>query len=1241
MDVFMHNLPTHLTSQALQTQLASSMTSLNIVDWSCHKPRNKRFGNITFLHVWDGQDFLRRFDPQSSLAAIQLVIFGANISCKRSNKAADPFSLKSLHKAAVDRSSATVPSRTNLDTRVNFVARSLSCGYYDYADGELAYSPDVEWDTLGGGQVKFAKQMLIVEFVGQGGTKRVEVPYRIVEDVVVSTRPPSLTLTLWEAPRFFHVEQEKSDIGSLMAALSMQQKSPTHKTRLIELPGGSSSHHRILGQALVYQIPVSPYLFDETTRKLLDRDMLTIYHHNLVATPLHLRRTLQKGLTDFRETMQLCSSMVPFSVLYQLEALVINGYLLPWTVQALLGKMWKHNTELIASKTTKDFPISSGAVKALFPQLPFPSPEVDASTFEVDELWAYILANEKSIHNGLTKELISERGRQNLTMVHKVHVTPTGITLHGPEPEAKNRILRRFPDHSDYFIRVQFCDEDGTDLHFNSNVSLQDIYQRFEQVFKSGIPIGGRVFGFLGFSHSSLRGHSAWFMASFVHEGKLQTYFSVIAHLGRFDNIYSPARCAARIGQAFSETPQAISLSKHGITNRVIQDVTSADGSRVFSDGVGTISQAAMEAIHTAFPLQRNLPTCFQIRWGGAKGMLALDPRLEGNVLCFRPSMIKFNSSDNENLEICDTANRPIPMVLNRQMIKILEDMGVSEHWFSQQQARALKKLQLVTAHIANTVAFLKRQNVADKIGFPQLIKRLDELGLDYRRDRFLSSVVEAAVLRELRLLKHKARILIERGVTLFGIMDETGYLNEGEVYVAFDDVVFVRDHSEDLDNRRMIITRSPALHPGDIQLADNVIPPDHHPLRSLKNCIVFSQHGKRDLPSSLSGGDLDGDTYGIIWDPQAVRECQHVFEPADYPRVEPLSINRVVQREDMTDFFIQFMATDQLGLIAVRHMILADQKDTGTVDQDCKLLAEMHSTGVDYSKTGIPVDMTKFFKIRMNKYRPDFLAPAAPAHIKNRTEISFSESDDPGANPDADDADDVGPKYQYYYSEKINGKLYRAINEKKIWHENVKLPTGPAVDIWQHFVRSANFECDQRLGRRSSRLAAEKEAWEIRSAYEDAMHNTTLDYSSHATARLTELEVFTGAIFTASGIQTRRQRDQSLRLKDEFDRIAAWAEAMMRKKQQPQATTAKPASASARDDGENDDDEAARAKRLETLVLSIACLNVGCRAKTGGPLKSRGGGMGRVDDEVWSFRVVAACCVIRELDDAVDRKAL
>jgi hypothetical protein len=98
----------------------------------------------------------------------------------------------------------------------------------------------------------------------------------------------------------------------------------------------------------------------------------------------------------------------------------------------------------------------------------------------------------------------------------------------------------------------------------------------------------------------------------------------------------------------------------------------------------------------------------------------------------------------------------------------------------------------------------------------------------------------------------------------------------------------------------------------------------------------------------------LDGDRYYIMWDENA--QPKKYFTPADYPRLPPIDNDQPVTRNDMTDFFIQFMETDQLGRIAVAHRVLADQNKDGTLHPDCITLAEMHSTAVDFSKTGIPV---------------------------------------------------------------------------------------------------------------------------------------------------------------------------------------------------------------------------------------------------------------------------------------------
>lgn len=329
--------------------------------------------------------------------------------------------------------------------------------------------------------------------------------------------------------------------------------------------------------------------------------------------------------------------------------------------------------------------------------------------------------------------------------------------------------------------------------------------------------------------------------------------------------------------------------------------------------------------------------------------------------------MVKFDSNDVHNLEICKMGSEPHSLVLNRQLIKILEDMGAPLSWFMDLQGDALRQIRSVTTSADKTANFLQEKGTGDTIRLHRFFRHCYWLSLDYKNDRFLRSLVEHVVLRELRVLKHKARIPVPKGMTLYGIMDETGYLKEGEVYVTYDSLV--GKLALPPPPGKLLVTRSPALHDGDVQFGINTIPPEGHPLRELRNCVVFSQKGERDLPSQLSGGDLDGDLFHVIWDKALVSKLQS-FEPADYPRVEAVDIKRAVTVDDMASFFVDFMKTDHLGIIATKHMIMADQTELGSRDFVCRKLAEMHSTAVDFSKTGIPVNMKEL--PRLNNYRPD-----------------------------------------------------------------------------------------------------------------------------------------------------------------------------------------------------------------------------------------------------------------------------
>ena len=59
--------------------------------------------------------------------------------------------------------------------------------------------------------------------------------------------------------------------------------------------------------------------------------------------------------------------------------------------------------------------------------------------------------------------------------------------------------------------------------------------------------------------------------------------------------------------------------------------------------------------------------------------------------------MIKFEGTNVSDIEICGSALKPLPMFLNRPLIKILEDLGVEQDAFLALQTTAVDKLRATT----------------------------------------------------------------------------------------------------------------------------------------------------------------------------------------------------------------------------------------------------------------------------------------------------------------------------------------------------------------------------------------------------------------------------------------------------------------------------------------------------------------------------------------------------------------
>ncbi|KAI5458153.1 RNA dependent RNA polymerase-domain-containing protein [Mariannaea sp. PMI_226] len=1219
MEAILRNVPKDLTSDTLEDALMDHMKKLGIQEFGCEKPRRRTMAWVQFLNPADGTKFLRKYEkishqpsandenaapghfgkPKKLKDIARLHLLKTPIYVSRSNrKDEDQMMDQMISHLELKRDKKAERSKKNKTPKVPATPVpivSIACGQtiFDGPEKTFTFVQRTGIPRLENAHITFGNQAVKIVLSSQFEKVHIEFYNRTIHDLLIDEQSLAIALVIIEAPRMY---QQVVD-----------PESNTRYLRIRSIPFWNS-HIDNVKTCMVYRVTLQNKTDVRLCARLLGQhDSLTRIERHLPVKQSHQHPDNRESFTLIGQTF-LKKEKLPFALIFQVEALVWNGYLQPGEAKDLLQLMDRVAMDSIKNKVA--FPVTAHAMKQLFYRVPVAvSPGTDPSCYDFIELLSEVIEAEfeARAENPHRDRIYGSRISPNQTWVFKAMVTPTRILLSGPEAENKNRVLRMFPNHSDYFLRVSFYDEDGQDLFLKPQVSNDNVFKRYKNILQRGIIIASRKYEFLGFSHSSLRSHSVWFVAPFVDDsGNRQNCTSILNSLGDFKHIQVPAKCAARMGQAFSETPYAVKLDECGIEISYIPDVKYED--RIFSDGVGTISSEALSEIWPHLPIEAGTPTCLQIRLVGFKGMLSLDTRLDGKKICLREeSMMKFPGGGLDELGICDTSCKPLQLMLNRQIIKILEDMGTNKEWFFEMQNQALDVLRNVTAHINNTKDFLERQDTATNIGFPKFIAQLFRMDIDHRRDKFMKSVVEHVVLRELRLLKHKARIPVDRGVTLFGVMDETGFLNEGEVYVTYDKTWARagRRVNGTLTDGRIIITRSPALHPGDVRVVRQVTPPRGHDLLNLQNCVVFSQKGKRDLPSQLSGGDLDGDIYNVIWDSAAMPI--RMFGPADYPRVTPQSLGRPVTRTDIADFFIDFMKTDLLGMIATRHVILADVKEKGTIDEQCLKLAALHSTAVDFSKTGIPVDFRQI--PRSPPFRPDFLAAAPPLSMADAGQIDHILDSD-----DDEDADHIlaGGKHKFYRSEKVLGHLYRNVDEKKIWHENIKIgiaTAGPSV--WDQLLTAVEakvkeYDLDIDWNRKS------EEAWKLRNHYDASIEGLRKDFSENPKTWLTEVEVFCGFILNKRGGQTRRQRDSSIKLKEEVDGALTWIVKNMRGL------------------GKDTDVESVQSGvgrgREAAVELCWACLAIGCIKSPASPLYY---GSAKLE----SFRVVAACCLVKELN--------
>ncbi|KAA1468672.1 RdRP-domain-containing protein [Dentipellis sp. KUC8613] len=589
-----------------------------------------------------------------------------------------------------------------------------------------------------------------------------------------------------------------------------------------------------------------------------------------------------------------------------------------------------------------------------------------------------------------TLDLTSRKASEGVFDCFHAIASPTTVKLEGPLPERSNRIIRMYADNQDSFLRVSFVDEDSLQYRADRDIDGPRFIHRFiRRILRDGLRVAGRHFHFLAYSQSALKSHTVWFVKNFFDASTGQTIGApeIIRRLGNFHNlafdptlIYCPARYGARISQAFTATDASVRVEAEKVFT--LQDVMDESSKWCFTDGVGTISlelakdiwrvlrQAGKRSTRGAV----GIPRAFQIRLMGSKGMLSVDHRLSGRIINLRPSMIKFDAPDSTEVEIAQAFVRPSLYYLNRPLIMILEGLGVRYEVFECLQRDAVQGVKRSAESYANAARILEQYGLGASFRLPSVLLGLSKLGLQPSSgDDFYQRMLNFAIHHILRDLKHHARIPVPNGYTLVGVADIHGYLREGQIFACVKDP---QTHCRTYLKGKTLISRSPTIHPGDVQCVEAIgEPPAGSPFasESLANTVVFSIGGDRPLPSYLGGGDLDGDTYNLTSMPELLPPTTN--QPAAYDAAPKKLLLRHSTMEDVADFVTDYVNNDVLGIVANSWLVIADQSEYGIFDPDCLKLGQIHSDAVDYPKSGTPVSLDTIPKYKF-KAKPDWNAP-------------------------------------------------------------------------------------------------------------------------------------------------------------------------------------------------------------------------------------------------------------------------
>ena len=522
MEVFVRNLHDQVTEKQVNSFFRDVFEKLGVKVFHCQKLKGRGCATITIHDVGKARQFLslhgQTLPGNRGFATVQRKLYhrGRQINCTKSNKEPDEFILRSLKKEESERylkdhnrKPKIVPAKvenSNTSSRDQraWDINDLKCGQWTYDGDDLAFAS--EYHERRNGRILFGHRAVRINLMPQNASSashHVDIPYSSMQSFTIGPNAkPTITFSLAEAPRIFElldneiVNNHAIEIDRMIGALNIRpQRQEVKRKRTTAL---SQDHGAVISNCLCYRLMLS------NRNDIAGVQALKKFPTIPDSISWNTSCKAKKHITDRMDSLKSALigkkyEEIPFDVKFQLQKLAQNGYLDPKIAIALLAVVSRRIQRANMSTVIQ-------SLRNLSVQIPFPGPDTEASELSLATLTENLIQSERSILQAEYLSVGLADQYDHIASVHKVTVTPAGIYLYGPEPEIKNRVLRKYSAFPNYFLSVSFLDEDGERLWIDRQTSGEDIfYGRYKKVLETGINIAGRQYEVSAVSWFSLR----------------------------------------------------------------------------------------------------------------------------------------------------------------------------------------------------------------------------------------------------------------------------------------------------------------------------------------------------------------------------------------------------------------------------------------------------------------------------------------------------------------------------------------------------------------------------------------------------------------------------------------------------------------------------------------------------------------------------------------------------------------